>query len=283
MGSSVPRSLMHSWVSGEPATRMRARRVRERVPEPGRVCTCLPPRSARTETCGQYPAHSPGPPPAPTPTCGSRTAVASCRRRAGTSRSAHAPWSRSAACSAWTWDTCAPCASSSGESGCRGFLEAGPGRCLPSRTHVLVGGPHDAAPQQAGQGAPKLFPLPSGRWWPGLLEGAALSLMGDRAAAQQHGQVCSPGRQAPPPLPPREGAALRPAWRKQARLSHMTGGDARPRATFQHFTEWPLRPSTWPDRRVVTAWDAPPREPPRLLEEGPRRGSLGASSSGFKF
>lgn len=49
------------------------------------------------------------------PTCGSLTATASCRRLAGMSRSGLVPWSRSAACSVWTWATCAPCGSSSGK------------------------------------------------------------------------------------------------------------------------------------------------------------------------
>lgn len=61
------------------------------------------------------PPPPPAPPPAPMPTCGSLTAMASCRRLAGMSHSGDVLWSRSAVCSEWTWATCAPCGSSSGE------------------------------------------------------------------------------------------------------------------------------------------------------------------------
>lgn len=61
------------------------------------------------------PPPPPAPPPAPMPTCGSLTAMASCRRLAGMSPSGDVLWSRSVVCSEWTWATCAPCGSSSGK------------------------------------------------------------------------------------------------------------------------------------------------------------------------
>lgn len=63
-------------------------------------------------------------------------------------------------------------------------------RPLPSGADVAVGGPRDAAPQQAGQGAPKLFALPSGRCGPGLLEGAPFLSRGTEQLAAQSTLRC---------------------------------------------------------------------------------------------
>lgn len=85
----------------------------------------------------------PAPPPARTPPC---TATASCRPRAGMSRSGAAPWSRSVACSAWTWATCAPCGFSSGEN-----VSTPPGgRSCPSRAWWRGRGPASSALGRGG-------------------------------------------------------------------------------------------------------------------------------------
>lgn len=88
---------------------------------------CPVPMAARTgNRVAITPPAPPAPPPAPTPTCASPTAPASCRPHAGTSHRGPVPWSRSAASSAWTWGRCVPSASSSGES----LSGALPGRWL---------------------------------------------------------------------------------------------------------------------------------------------------------
>lgn len=184
---------------------------------------------------------SPALPPAWTPTCASPTAMAR-RPRAGTSRSGRGPWSRSAACSAWTWGTCAPCASSSGE---RARGQAPCARGQPGIADVASSGTHHGRPPGSGSGwLPHSFIRlrgGGGRLWLGLGGGGvggpsrtggscpAQQLLGWRASWRGRpffgdgwtipGSVLPSATSSPPerPVASRRGTNQRPELRSSSR------------------------------------------------------------------
>lgn len=176
----------------------------------------------------------PAPPAVPTPSCGSPTAPASCRPHAGTSRRGPAPWSRSAACSAWTWARCAPSASSSGESLC----EPLPGRRLvaPGSWQAgLRGFPNVGLPditKLEGRGTPGCHPQEPG-WasYQTLPPALRVTVAGcDLRVAWRNSQMGPHGEQLRAASShPRTGSAVQPvcavavAFRREAPLSRGGG------------------------------------------------------------